>query len=439
MGLLKNYLGIIFSSVMVFTCPLLAQEIGNSAFEAGGHIKTQFTYLDSSPANVPGGPNAKNDLIVNELDLRIKLKKRTEKLEFQFEGQALSLFSEASGLSGSSSNSSNSAVIGVLPRLTTDNRRLFQFTAQAIDEENQNLVIRPDRLSVSYLRQQFVFKAGRQAISWGNGLVFQVLDPFNPFSPTEVDRDYKTGDDMLYSQWLFSGGEDLQGLVLVRRNPDTHAISSDQSSYAIKFHGRSAFSGIDYDVLLARHYDEPLIGLGSSMDLEEAILRYDLVFVEVEGQGWTGSFLLNVDRSFLFFDKNIYGYLEYFHNGVGVSSSHYGNPDQALIKRLRRGELFTLNKDYFSSGFRVEWKPWFNSFLATIINLRDSSGFFQFREELDWIRNTLLSFGANIPFGSSGSEYGGFGVPVQTLPGLENQQVLFTPPGSIFIRFAFFI
>jgi hypothetical protein len=32
---------------------------------------------------------------------------------------------------------------------------------------------------------------------WGNGLVFQVLDLFNPFPPNAVDREYKPGSDML--------------------------------------------------------------------------------------------------------------------------------------------------------------------------------------------------------------------------------------------------
>ena len=34
-------------------------------------------------------------------------------------------------------------------------------------------------------------------MSWGNGLVFQPMDLFNPFTPTAVDRDYKPGNDLL--------------------------------------------------------------------------------------------------------------------------------------------------------------------------------------------------------------------------------------------------
>ena len=51
---------------------------------------------------------------------------------------------------------------------------------------------------------------GRQAVSWGSGIVFQPLDPFNPFAPTAVDRDYKAGDDLVLIERLFDNGHDAQ-------------------------------------------------------------------------------------------------------------------------------------------------------------------------------------------------------------------------------------
>ena len=32
---------------------------------------------------------------------------------------------------------------------------------------------------------------GRQAVTWGNGLIFNPMDLFNPFSPVDIERDYK--------------------------------------------------------------------------------------------------------------------------------------------------------------------------------------------------------------------------------------------------------
>ena len=79
-------------------------------------------------------------------------------------------------------------------------------------------------------------KFGRQAITWGNGLIYNVMDIFNPFDPAAVDKEFKTGDDMLYGQYLLSGGNDVQGVMVFRRDPITEDVEADQSSLAFKYH-----------------------------------------------------------------------------------------------------------------------------------------------------------------------------------------------------------
>ena len=58
------------------------------------------------------------------------------------------------------------------------------------------------------------------------------MDVFNPFDPAAVDKEYKTGDDMLYGQYLLNNGNDMQGVAMVRRNPLNRRCGSDQSSLA---------------------------------------------------------------------------------------------------------------------------------------------------------------------------------------------------------------
>lgn len=53
---------------------------------------------------------------------------------------------------------------------------------------------------------------GRQAVSWGNGMVYAPMDLFNPFAPTVVDQDHKAGDDLILVERLFSSGNDAHGL-----------------------------------------------------------------------------------------------------------------------------------------------------------------------------------------------------------------------------------
>ena len=136
---------------------------------------------------------------------------------------------------------------------------------------------------------------GAKLLPGGNGLVFQALDIFNPFSPTEIDKDYKTGDDMVYSQVLFPWGDDIQSLVVVRRDLETDSVQIDQSSFASKY--RSHVGSFDLEILGARHFDENLFGFGISTDVLEALWRLDISFVDVEGGGTEVALVTNVDRS----------------------------------------------------------------------------------------------------------------------------------------------
>ena len=76
---------------------------------------------------------------------------------------------------------------------------------------------RLDRLSLTFTPSWGLVRIGRQAVTWGNGLVFNPMDLFNPFAPTAVQRDYKIGEDMAYAQ-VPIGMAETQLLYLPRRD-----------------------------------------------------------------------------------------------------------------------------------------------------------------------------------------------------------------------------
>ena len=51
---------------------------------------------------------------------------------------------------------------------------------------------------------------GRQAVTWGNGYVFNPMDLVNPFPPTDIERDYKIGSDMVIGLVNLGTSGDLQ-------------------------------------------------------------------------------------------------------------------------------------------------------------------------------------------------------------------------------------
>jgi hypothetical protein len=293
------------------------------------------------------------------LDLRLKAEKRWNTWQTNIHYEVL-------GFKGDTP-------INLLPN---DDRRLFKLT----NELGSDAVQRLDRLFVAYNGEQLVVRFGRQAISWGNGLVFQPLDIFSPFSPTEIDKEYKTGDDMLYGQWLFENGDDLQLILLPRRNILNNQIESAESSFALKYRGTYQDEW-NFDLIAARHFDENVFGLGLSKNILEAMWRFDMSLTQLKDGDTAISLVSNINYSWVWFEKNFSGFIEYYHNGIdGI----------ALQNRLERGELYTTGSDYLSQGIQIELHPLFNIHATWINNLEENNGIFQIRGIYDWKENLQL-------------------------------------------------
>ncbi len=97
---------------------------------------------------------------------------------------------------------------------------------------------------MGYTGDKAVARFGRQALTWGNGMIYTPMDILNPFDPAAVDKEYKLGDDMLYGQYARDNGDDLQGVVVFRRNLETGDVDQDWSSFALKYHGFVALRGV---------------------------------------------------------------------------------------------------------------------------------------------------------------------------------------------------
>ena len=166
-------------------------------------------------------------------------------------------------------------------RLPTDERRALDLTHVMHDEGDSAWLQRLDRLWLGYAGEKTVVRVGRQAISWGNGLFYAPMDLVNPFDPSTVDTEYKPGDDMAYLQYLRDNGDDLQAAVVVRRDLVSGDIEADAGTSAVKYHG---FVGErEYELLLADHYADTVLGVGAVSSLGGAVWRGDVVWTDGDG------------------------------------------------------------------------------------------------------------------------------------------------------------
>ncbi|MEQ8486286.1 MAG: hypothetical protein RIB46_18145 [Pseudomonadales bacterium] len=293
----------------------------------------------------------------------------------------------------------------------SDDARLVDLTWTLSDGGRHRLQQRFDRLALAYRSGPWAVTAGRQAVSWGNGLVFQPLDLFNPFSPTAVDQDYKAGDDLLLVERALTGGGSMQLLVVGRRDEDGRR-SADAASAAAKWH---AFVGPgELELMAGRHYEDRVLGAAGRLPLGGALLRSDVLATRLAGGGWKLSGIVNIDYSTLLGGRNLYLFAEYFHNGFGVRrlpDTAAGYPE-ALAERLQRGELFSLMRDYVAGGGSLEWHPLWTQSLTLIGNLDDGSLLLQTQLSHEPDDHQRLELGLLAPLGRAGDEFGG--VPVAT-------------------------
>ncbi len=298
-----------------------------------------------------------------------------------------------------------------------------------------------DRLAVTYQSGNWSTTLGRQAVSWGNGMVFQPMDLFNPFTPTAVDKDYKPGDDLLLVERLLDNGSDLQLLAVGRRDQDEN-LTGQAGSIALKW--RSAIGEGEYEVLAARHFNDEVLGLGLRWPVGGALLRTDIVATRLEATSHTSvSAVVNMDYSFSLAERTAYVFAEYFYNGFG----HTGNTpalselSPALLARLERGELFNVQRSYLALGGNYQWHPLWTQSLNIIVNLHDSSTVLVTQLGFEPGDHQRLEFGLLANIGEPGDEYAGlFLAPAQTGVATDAQGRQLTAGGRTqgFVRWVYF-
>lgn len=377
-----------------------------------GHLKYQPSFQHFDPDDL--GAELVGTRVTDQLiDARLGTAFRWRRLDVSGDAELIALAGDTIAAAMSQPEGPLTRPLLGLPELD-DRHQALNLSWSMLDGDRASLVGRLDRLSVGYTGEQFVARLGRQALSWGNGLVFQVLDLFNPFPPNVLDTDYKPGRDMLSTQWLFSNGDDLQAIVVPGRASRDQPLSSGESSAAAKWHHLAGSA--ELDLLVARHHDAAFVGAGASGALAGGVWRVDLSHTDADGRHVT-SLLANFDRAWVPGGRTVYAFGEYFYNGFGVSTSGRDAVvlDEALMSRFERGELFSLGRHEAAGGLRIDWTPLLSVSPTVLVNVTDGSAFVLVQTQYDWREDLVLFAGVQAGLGRDATEYGG--VTISGLPG----------------------
>ena len=417
---LHRLLYALFVVAVAFPGEALPQE---TEYEFGGHIKGRLlgqSFPDNSAFNQLVGSSA----LDIESDLRLNLEASKGRWSFDAAYQLFAGYGDRINLAG--------LLPGALSnRLPNDDRRFFNLT-DAIDDDGKFVALhRLDRLWVGYANDKAVVRVGRQALSWGNGLIFSPMDIVNPFDPTQVDTEYKAGDDMLYGQYLRDNGHDIQFSYVARRDIVSGDPDSDESTAAVKYHGIAGDA--EYDLLVATSYGETTLAVGGNRSIGGAVWRGDLVVTDALS-GSKVQLVTNLSYSWVWGGKNVSGVVEYYFDEYGQKDGHYDSQSLAqnpeLLQRFARGQSFTIGRHYVAGGLMIEMTPLWIVAPNLFANIEDGSALLQIVTRNNLSEDMEFIGAVNIPIGPDGSEYGGIALD---MPG-----VFLSTDASLFAQLAWY-
>lgn len=233
-----------------------------------------------------------------------------------------------------------------------------------------------DRLWARYEPDESLqFTIGRQAVSWGTGLIWSPVDMFAAFAPNEIDREEKAGVDVVRMIWSAPGGGSLD---LVGEPLDLHetwSASKKDSSVALRggWHAGEfdlhAYAGqIQSD--LAAGID--FAGYAGDAGIHGELLR-TWVDETVERDYLRG--VVGVDYGFAA-AWNPYLLVEYFYNGLGeVDPASYPDRinDPSVMRVFERGIAYNIGRDYLGMTLRVQPSALVALSATALANLNDES------------------------------------------------------------------
>ncbi|MCF8076672.1 MAG: hypothetical protein K9K87_10990 [Desulfotignum sp.] len=292
----------------------------------------------------------------------------------------------------------------------SDDTKLFDLSSDYRSDSGRTFLHRLDRLFLKYRSDLSSLTLGRQAVSLGSGLIFNPMDLVNPFAPSDVIRDYKTGTDMAVLQFSKAWITDCTLVYVPRRNNAGH-LDIDDPSLAVKL--KTYWDDKEAGLFYAAHYNDHVTGLSLSGFLGTAAWRSDLLWTHTVSQSESGyaSAVVNLDYSWVWDRKNWYGFIEFFYSGIGEQGFVQALQKPSLTSRIRRGDLYNTGTRYLGLHLRHEYHPLVNLSCAAILNLDDHSSLLQPTIKWNAAQSLDILFGADLPFGPDNSEFNGITDP----------------------------
>ena len=261
-------------------------------------------------------------------------------------------------------------VIGLLPSELSTPFRIEPLVWRVNESANGAWRHEIDRANAQIHLRRADLTIGRQAIGWGRGVMFTSIDLFTPFSPLEVDREWRSGVDAARADIKLT---DRSSIDLVGAFGDT----LDRSAFAAR--GRGYAGAVDVEVAGGRRGQDFFAGVTSSAAVGDAEVHgeaaafrvpsgadHDIVWKVVVG----GSYRVPIGAGIL-------AYAEYHYSGFGAE-----RPEEILsllttpsfVGRFIRGDMQILSRHAVGATGSYEASPELTCSGQWLHNPGDQSG-----------------------------------------------------------------
>ena len=268
---------------------------------------------------------------------------------------------------------------------------MFDMTNTVDIDANSRLTASVERAAVSFTTDYTVLKVGRQALTWGQGLGFNPGDIVAP----AAGASFKPGVDMIYGQYLFDSGADIQAVYVPRPETAGGQISRDNSSLAIR--GFTTVGATDLTLTLAEDRGDLVAALGFSGSLGAFGVKGEIVNWDLASGTADPSWVVSAMGFGSLGDWGTTYSAELFHNGFGVAPGDAMSAE--LLKKMSTGHVYLANRDYLTLGGSLMISPEFSLAPSAVISLEDQGALLGLSASYVLGDNADMSVSLSVPTG----------------------------------------
>jgi hypothetical protein len=275
------------------------------------------------------------------------------------------------------SSGTSSGISAALPSNAPGPYRIWQLGGVTVQTSKFVDYNELDRASFVYQTGKTNLTIGRQAVGWGRGTIFSAVDIFAPFTPLEINREWRRGVDAARADIKIS---DTASVDMVT----AWGPSWDQSALGIRLRG--FWGPVDAELLFAKRATDYMYGVTSSAAIGDFEAHGEFAVFQTPGDvpspGLFGDHSM-VPKAVLGLSNNfdigagLKILLEYHYSGFGASDpkqlpARLATP--AFSNRVQRGDTQILGRQALALQAAYTFNERWSATFEVLQSLTDLSG-----------------------------------------------------------------